>query len=162
LDVALDDLWNPRRGWNVNFERFLRREVLGGLAPGGAVGRWGDGASSDGSDSSDRSNNHAPPPHPTTAPPRMPPQHPAPALVGGHPYLVRRGLYAMTTDGLDIEALEAQADSEEGIFGDHLGRMLAALTQDAELCQAVGAVLQGSPCPTATSFYRLRSGGVLA
>src|SRR5213075_2498844 len=29
LDVALDDLWNPRRGWNVNFERFLRREVLG-------------------------------------------------------------------------------------------------------------------------------------
>jgi DNA-binding SARP family transcriptional activator/transposase-like protein len=34
LDLSLDAIWNPRRGWNVNFERFLRREVLdGGSAP---------------------------------------------------------------------------------------------------------------------------------
>ena len=29
LDVMPHDVWNPRRGANVNFERFLRREVLG-------------------------------------------------------------------------------------------------------------------------------------
>src|SRR5207302_5591608 len=25
----LEDVWNPRRGWNVNFERLLLREFLG-------------------------------------------------------------------------------------------------------------------------------------
>ncbi len=28
LDIAYDDVSDDRRGWNVNFERFLRREVL--------------------------------------------------------------------------------------------------------------------------------------
>ena len=27
--VSLRDQWDPERGWNVNFERFLRREILG-------------------------------------------------------------------------------------------------------------------------------------
>ncbi len=31
LDLDLATLWKPHRGWNVNFERFLRREVLGKL-----------------------------------------------------------------------------------------------------------------------------------
>jgi serine/threonine protein kinase len=29
LDVAPEDSWNPRRGPSMNFERFLRREILG-------------------------------------------------------------------------------------------------------------------------------------
>src|SRR5262249_19879504 len=29
LDLSLEAFWNPPRGWNVNFERFLRRETLG-------------------------------------------------------------------------------------------------------------------------------------
>lgn len=28
LDVALADIWNPRRGPSINFERFIRREIL--------------------------------------------------------------------------------------------------------------------------------------
>src|SRR5436305_2313143 len=28
MDVSLEEVWNPRRGWNVNFERFLRRHAL--------------------------------------------------------------------------------------------------------------------------------------
>ena len=28
LDIAIDDLWHASWGWNVNFGRFLRREVL--------------------------------------------------------------------------------------------------------------------------------------
>jgi hypothetical protein len=38
LDVAPEAVWNPRRGWNVNFERYLRREVLGKI---GAPLVWG-------------------------------------------------------------------------------------------------------------------------
>jgi serine/threonine protein kinase len=82
-------------------------------------------------------------------------------LVSGHPYLVRRGLYEMVTNGLDLPALEAQADHDEGPFGDHLRRMLFSLSQDRELCDAVRGMLQGKPCPTPESFYRLRSAGLV-
>ncbi len=89
-------------------------------------------------------------------------------LVGGHPYLVRRGLHEIVSRNLGgagqrpIDAFELQADREEGIFGDHLRRMLAALANDRGLCEALRAVLQGEACPTADSFSRLRSAGVLS
>ncbi len=83
-------------------------------------------------------------------------------LVGGHPYLVRRGLHEMVTSRLDIAAFEAQAAREEGPFSDHLRRILVLLVRDAELCDVVRGVLRGSPCPTDASFYRLRSAGILS
>jgi len=82
-------------------------------------------------------------------------------LVGGHPYLARRGLHEMVTEGIDLTALEARADHDEGPFGDHLRRILFSLTQDAALSEVVRGVLQGKPCPTPESFYRLRSAGLM-
>jgi hypothetical protein len=83
-------------------------------------------------------------------------------LVGGHPYLVRQGLHAMTpAPSLSIADFEKQADRDEGVYGDHLRRLLHCLRQDAALCEAVRAVLGGAPCPTEESFYRLQSAGVL-
>ncbi len=84
------------------------------------------------------------------------------ALVGGHPYLAQRGLYEMAHRGLDYAAIEAQADQDEGVFGDHLRRMLASLERDPELCEALRRALQGEPGLSAASFYRLRSAGALA
>jgi hypothetical protein len=83
-------------------------------------------------------------------------------LVGGHPYLVRRGLHEMVTHNSDLAALEAQADHDEGPFGDHLRRLLVSLAQDAALSEVVRGVLQGQPCPTPESFYRLRSAGLMS
>jgi len=68
----------------------------------------------------------------------------------------------MRGNGLSIGALEAQADHSEGLFGDHLRRMLAALLNNPELTDIVRAMLQGRPCPSETAFYRLRSAGILA
>jgi hypothetical protein len=82
-------------------------------------------------------------------------------LVSGHPYLVRRGLYEMVTKGLDLPALEAEADHDEGPFGDHLRRMSFSLSQDRDLCDVVRGLLRGKPCPTPESFYRLRSAGLV-
>jgi len=82
-------------------------------------------------------------------------------LVSGHPYLVRRGLHELVTRGLELAALEAQADHDEGPFGDHLRRLLVSLTQDQALCEVVRGMLQGQPCPTPESFYRLRSAGLM-
>jgi len=83
-------------------------------------------------------------------------------LVGGQPYLVRQGLLEMVTHGLSIADLEAQADRDEGMYGDHLRRMLVLLVKDPELCDVLRGVLAGKPCPTPESFYRLRSAGVIA
>ena len=83
-------------------------------------------------------------------------------LVGGHPYLVRRGLHELAMQGTGLAAFDAVADRDEGPFGDHLRRILVLLAQDAGLCEVVRGILQGRPCPTAESFYRLRSAGLIA
>lgn len=82
-------------------------------------------------------------------------------LVGGHPYLVQRGLYEMTEHELSLDAIESVAELDEGIFGDHLRRMWVSLNRDALLVEAVRMVLQGNPGISLTNFYRLRSAGLL-
>jgi DNA-binding SARP family transcriptional activator len=82
-------------------------------------------------------------------------------LVGGHPDLVRRGLHEMATHGTNIEQIESRAAGGEWIFGDHLRRLRALLARDPALGDAMREVLQGRPCPTPESFYRLRSAGLL-
>jgi hypothetical protein len=83
-------------------------------------------------------------------------------LVGGHPYLVRRGFHEMSTNNIDLTAFEALADLDEGPFGDHLRRILVLLARDPALCDVVRGVLRGQPCPNVEDFYRLRSAGVMA
>jgi hypothetical protein len=82
-------------------------------------------------------------------------------LVGGHPYLSRRGLLEMAAQGIGIADLEAMADGDESLFGDHLKRLLAVLAQDSRLLDAVRDVLQSSSEPSYDSFSRLRSAGVV-
>lgn len=83
-------------------------------------------------------------------------------LVRGHPFLVRRGFHEIVTQKLDIEQFEELADRDDGIFGDHLRRILILLAKDPALLEIVRGVLCGRPCPTPESFYRLRSAGVVA
>src|SRR5262245_3518467 len=83
-------------------------------------------------------------------------------LVGGHPYLVRRGLYEMAAHEIKLAALEAQADHDDGPFSDHLRRLVVSLTQDGSLCEVVRRVLKGSSSVATESFYRLRSAGLMA
>jgi hypothetical protein len=81
-------------------------------------------------------------------------------LIGGHPYLTRRGLRQMVDRKIDIRVFLAQADRDEGLFGDHLRRMIFLLAQDEDLTAALKGVLRGQPCDYG-SFHRLQSGGVL-
>ncbi|MEJ7616697.1 MAG: AAA-like domain-containing protein [Pyrinomonadaceae bacterium] len=83
-------------------------------------------------------------------------------LVGGHPYLSRRGLHEMVTHNQGLSAFESHADRDEGSFGDHLRRILVLLAKDPVLMEVVRDVLRGKPCPTMESFYRLRSAGVMS
>src|SRR5499426_2608238 len=83
-------------------------------------------------------------------------------LVGGHPYLVRRGLYEMATREIKLAALEAWADRDDGPFSDHLRRLAVSLTQDRTLSEVVRRVLKGGSSVGTESFYRLRSAGLMA
>jgi DNA-binding SARP family transcriptional activator len=219
LDVPPESVWNARRGWNVNFERYLRREVLGkigapliwgldevdrlfpypfSLEVFGLFRAWHNERSLDPSSPwsqltlaisyateahlfitdldqspfnvgtrlaladftreqvAELNQRYGSPLQDETAVERFC------ALLGGHPYLVRRGLHEMVTRGLDLTAFEAQAEQDEGLFGDHLRQMLLPLSQGAGLCDVVRGVLRGGACPTTESFYRLRSAGVIA
>jgi hypothetical protein len=82
-------------------------------------------------------------------------------FVGGQPYLVSRGLHEMVMHNLDLATVAEHAARDEGLFSDHLHRILVFLVKDAELCDAVREVLRGRLCPEQRSFYRLRSAGVL-
>ena len=219
LDVSVDELWQPVWGWNVNFERFLRRQVLadenGPLVWGldevdrlfghpysadvfGLFRSWHNARSLNPSGPWSRltlTMAYATEAHlfitdlnqsPFNVGTRLiledflpgevaelnrrynsPLQNEAElaryvALVGGHPYLVRRGLHTMVTRGLDITALEIQALQEDGLFSDHLRRMRLSLQQDAGLRDAVRDVLRGQPCPSGEAFFRLQSAGIFA
>jgi len=83
------------------------------------------------------------------------------SLLGGQPYLIRRGLHELVTKHFSYDAFERVADRDDGAFGGHLRRLQFALKQDAGLVDVVKGVLNGEPCPTQESFYRLRSAGVL-
>lgn len=82
-------------------------------------------------------------------------------LVGGHPYLVRRCLYAIQHRQGDMAAIEAHADREDGIFTDHLERMRFALLLDAEMAEAVRQWLCEQAVPSQTGFARLCAAGIM-
>lgn len=219
LDLSVGEAWDPRRGWNVNFERLLRRDILSVL-PSPLV--WGldeiDRLFECSFSSvvfglfrswhNERSLNPDGPWRRLTLAiayateahlfitdlnqspfnvgtrvtledftegelARLNRSYQSPLrdaaelkrffrLVGGHPYLVRRGLHCMLAEGMGIGQLEARAEREDGIFGDHLRRMMASLARSPELCDALRAVVSGKPCPTSESFYRLQTAGLLS
>jgi AAA-like domain/TIR domain len=82
-------------------------------------------------------------------------------LVGGHPYLVRRGLDELVRRKISFDAFEQQAARDEAFYGDHLRRILVLLVRDAGLTRIMRGVLEGQPCPTPESFDRLRSAGLV-
>ena len=83
-------------------------------------------------------------------------------LLGGQPYLTRRGLRELQSQAWNLSRLEAEGDHDEGPFGDHLRRLLAALTRSPDLLDAVRALLAGKPALLPETFYRLRAAGVVA
>ncbi len=219
LDVMPDQVWNPRRGPSMNFERYIRREVLGHVSEPlvwgmdevdrlftcdfasevfGLFRSWHNERSLDPAGPWRRLTLaivYATEAHlfitdlnqsPFNVGTRLALEDFTEALVtelnrrygsplegeeevarffrlvGGHPYLVRRGLHELSTSGMALADFEAVADRDEGPFGDHLRRILVLLAQDVELCEVVRGVLRGNPCPTMESFYRLRSAGVMS
>ncbi|MEL7314789.1 MAG: AAA-like domain-containing protein [Cyanobacteria bacterium J06559_3] len=64
------------------------------------------------------------------------------ALVGGHPYMVRKALYHLRRQDISFNTLMETASTEGGIYGDHLRRHLLNLQEYAPLATALRQVTQ--------------------
>jgi serine/threonine protein kinase len=82
-------------------------------------------------------------------------------LVGGQPYLTRRGLHELASRNLSFADFAVQAARDEGPFGDHLRRLLVSLAGDAALCNSVREMLSGRHNTAVDVFYRLRTSGLV-
>ncbi|MCW3051797.1 MAG: hypothetical protein JWN14_967 [Chthonomonadales bacterium] len=82
-------------------------------------------------------------------------------LLHGQPYLSRRALDAMVGEGVTLSFLETRGSRDDGPFRDHLRRLLAVVSQEAGLAEAMQAVLRQQPLPGSEAFYRLRSTGLV-
>jgi hypothetical protein len=82
-------------------------------------------------------------------------------LLGGHPYLTSRGLYALVADHIGWSDLLQSAPTSGGLFGDHLRAQLTLLGTRPELRDAVRQVLTRGQCPDEITFYRLVQAGLV-
>jgi hypothetical protein len=64
-------------------------------------------------------------------------------LVGGHPYLVRKALYALA-NGLPLATFLAEAPTRAGVYCDHLRGLLKAVENHPELAEAMRQVVSSS------------------
>ncbi len=60
-----------------------------------------------------------------------------------------------------LQEMTVKADKDDGLFGDHLRRILVVLAKDPQLTDVLKGVLAGKGCPDPESFYRLRSAGLI-
>ena len=82
-------------------------------------------------------------------------------LLSGQPYLTRRALDELVRDGHTLSDMVRLADQDEGLFGDHLRRLMVALSNDPVLADAIRALLAEQSIAGDT-FYRLRAGGIVS
>jgi hypothetical protein len=84
-------------------------------------------------------------------------------IVDGHPYLLRKALYEIARDSLNLEQFLQMAPTEEGIYGDHLRRHLFNLTADPNLEAAMKQVIASSnPVRLEANLaFKLRSLGLV-
>ncbi|MCA2938643.1 MAG: AAA-like domain-containing protein [Microcystis sp. M113S1] len=65
-------------------------------------------------------------------------------LVGGHPYLIQKALYAITQKQLSLADFEQTAATEAGIYGDHLRGHLLNLQEHPNLAAGMKKVVESS------------------
>lgn len=85
------------------------------------------------------------------------------AMVGGHPFLVRLGLYYLCRGELTLKQLLQEAVTETGIYSSHLRQILAVLQADPQLEKAFKQVIYADqPIKLASVVtYKLDSMGIV-
>lgn len=82
--------------------------------------------------------------------------------LGGNPSLVHLGLHEMALHSTTWAELREQAERDGDCFRYHLERFKSDLKLDPELHEAILGMLEGRACPGETTFYRLRTAGLIS
>jgi hypothetical protein len=83
------------------------------------------------------------------------------ALLGGHPYLIRRALYLVAGRHSSAADLLAKASDQRGPFGDHLRYHLFRMHDKQELVQGMLQAIRWNTCADEKVFFRLRGAGLV-
>jgi hypothetical protein len=83
------------------------------------------------------------------------------SLIGGQPFLMRRALDVVKRGAMDFPSLLAQADRDDGPFGDHLKRILVAVSQLPEVVEVLRSSKERSQLKDVSGFHRLVAAGVM-
>ena len=83
------------------------------------------------------------------------------ALLGGHPYLVRRALYLVASQRTSVSELFDHATDDRGPFGDHLRYHLFRMHDKQELVEGLRRVINSNTCEDEHVFFRLRGAGLV-
>jgi len=83
-------------------------------------------------------------------------------FLGGHPYLTQCGLYEMVKNNTSLSAILEMGKKDDGVFGDHLKRMLVSLQQEQALFEELRCYLVSNEKLSENAFSRLRSSGILS
>ena len=62
------------------------------------------------------------------------------AMVGGHPYLVRKAMFESSYHNIELKKLLKDADEGTGIYNDHLRRILTQLQKTPEVLEALKVI----------------------
>jgi len=82
-------------------------------------------------------------------------------LLAGQPFLVRRAFEQLASGAIDFATLFETADRSDGPFGDHLRRLLVAVSQFPEMVSALRSSLDSTPPAGSDAVQRLVAAGVL-
>ena len=83
------------------------------------------------------------------------------ALVGGHPYLIRRALYLVASERISVANLFTHAAEDRGPFGDHLRHHLFRLGRSHELINGLTQIIRYRQCQNEQVFFRLHGAGLV-
>ena len=82
-------------------------------------------------------------------------------LLGGQPFLTRRALDVLARGKMSLVEVVAQADQDDGPFGDHLKRILISVTKFEPVERAMRETLSSGTISETDSFYRLSASGIV-
>jgi len=82
-------------------------------------------------------------------------------LTGGHPLLVRQGLFSMSQKGSGYPGFREGALELHGPYGDHLKRYLWGLQQNKALNSAFLEIIRRGRSSDELHFYKLRAAGLV-
>ena len=83
-------------------------------------------------------------------------------MLGGQPFLIQRAFQEMLGKQIAIDDLISKADKDDGIFGDHLRRLLVLLSSRISAKNYIVKLLSGEREIDAELFFKLRAAGILS